>query len=69
MRGTIVTVKKEIRVFHSHEEADKGDAAYYRSLTPKERVEITLELFSRRHPDAAQQRFARVCRLIKLEQS
>lgn len=69
MRAIIVPVEKQIQTYKSFDEADKADAARDKALTPKERLNITLELRNRRHPDAAQQRLARVCRLIKFERS
>jgi hypothetical protein len=62
-------VKKTLQVFDSFEAADRADAARDASLTPEERIQIVLELHAQRHPDAASQRFARVCRVIELEQS
>jgi hypothetical protein len=62
-------VEKVIRVFHSFEEADDADARFYADLSPEDRLKILIELRDRRHPDAAQQRLARVYRVTKLEQS
>jgi hypothetical protein len=39
------------------------------AMTPAERVRLVIELRDRRHPDAAKQGLARVCRIIKREQS
>lgn len=69
MRAIIVNVKKQVRVFSSHEEADKADESRDKALTPQERLNITIELRNQRHPDAAQQRLARVYRVAKLERS
>jgi len=60
-------VKKTLRVFESFEAADRADAERDASLTPEERIRIVLELHARRHPDAASQGFARVCRVVELE--
>jgi len=62
-------VEKQVRLYRSHKEADAADAARDKALTPEERVKITIELFNQHYPDAAAQRFARVCRVIKLERS
>jgi hypothetical protein len=62
-------VEKVIRVFKSFEEADEADALFDASLTPEERLRILIELRDRRHPDAAEQGLARVCRVVKLERS
>jgi hypothetical protein len=65
----IVTVEKRVNVYRSFDEADKADAARDKALTPEERINITIELRNQRHPDAAQQRLARVYRVTKLERS
>jgi len=62
-------MEKVIRVFHSFSEADAADAAEDRSMTPEQRVAMVFELRERLYPDAAQQGFARVYRVIELEQS
>jgi hypothetical protein len=61
------SVEKKIRVFASFAEADEADAREDAALSPKERLRILLELRDRRHPDAAEQRLARVCRVVELE--
>jgi hypothetical protein len=59
-----------VRKFKSFEEADEADATYYRSLTPKERLDILLELVRRMQPrDEAERRLKRVYRIIELSQS
>jgi hypothetical protein len=58
-----------VRIFASFEEADEADALFDASLTAEERLRILIELRDRRHPDAAQQGLARVCRVTKLERS
>lgn len=62
-------MEKVVRVFHSFSEADAADAAEDRSMTPEQRVAMVFELRERLYPDAAQQGFARVYRVIELEQS
>jgi hypothetical protein len=62
-------MEKRIQTYSSYEEADKADAARDAALLPQERLTILIELRNRRHPDAAEQRFARVCRIIELERS
>lgn len=62
-------VEKVARVFRSFEEADRGDEEARRSMTPAQRVEIFFELQRRAYPDAANRRLARVCRVVKLEQT
>jgi hypothetical protein len=62
-------MEKVIQVFHSFSEADAADAAEDRSMTPEQRVAMVFELRERLYPDAAQQGFARVYRVIELERS
>ena len=56
---------KTVQVFQSFAEADAADRAYYLSLTPKERVDILLELVRRSQGDPPP-RLERVYRIIKL---
>jgi hypothetical protein len=60
-------VEKVVRVYSSFEEADAADAREASRLSPEERIRLVIELRDRRHPDAAQQGFARVCRVVELE--
>ena len=62
-------MEKVIRVFDSAADADAADAIADAKLTPDDRVRLVIELRDRRHPDAAQQGLARVCRVTELEQS
>lgn len=55
-------MEKKVRVFPSLEEADEADARDDAAMSPEERLNV-------RHPDAAQQRMARVCRVTELERS
>lgn len=60
-----------VHVFESLEESDRAEAAYYRLLTPEQRVDLVLELVSR-YTEAqgeAAKRFARVHRVVGLEAS
>ena len=63
----------ELRVakFRTHDEAEKANLAYYRSLTPEKRLEILFQLreFHHKDGDASSQRMARVCRITQLQQS
>jgi len=58
------------RKFRTFEEADQADRAYYRALSPSERVRIVLELMERSKAfyDDPPQGLERVCRIIKLSQ-
>ena len=62
-------MQKIARIFHSLEEADKADLHERQSMTPEERVEVFLAIQQRSMPDAANQRLARVYRVLTLEQS
>ena len=62
-------MEKVVRKFATFQEADEADARFDASLSPEERLRILIELRDRRHPDAAEQGLARVCRVVKLERS
>ena len=62
-------MEKVVRVFDSFEEADAADALSRAQMTPQQRVAIFFELRERVHPDASEQRFARVYRVLELERS
>ena len=63
------SVEKKVRVFASFEEADEADARDDAAMSPEERLKILIGLRESRHPDAAEQRLARVCRITELERS
>ena len=62
-----------VKRFESAADADRADRAYYRSLTPQRRLDITLEIIYNHHtggnPDATLARLSRVCRVVKRAQS
>ena len=58
-----------MKVFASIEDADEADARYDATMSPEERLNTVIELRDRRHPDAAEQRLARVSRVVELERS
>jgi hypothetical protein len=62
-------MEKVVRIFASHAEADEAEALSDTQLSPDDRIRIAVELRDRRHPDAAQQGLARVCRIVELERS
>ena len=64
-----VTVEKKVRIFSSFKDAEESDVREDMAMSPDERIRIVIELRDRRHPDAAKQGLARVCRIIKREQS
>jgi hypothetical protein len=64
-----MSVEKTVRPFASFEDADKADARDDAAMSSVERLNILVELRDRRHPDAAEQRLARVSRVVELERS
>jgi hypothetical protein len=62
-------VEKKVRIFSSFKEADEANARDDMAMSPEERVKLVIELRDLRHPDAAQQGLARVCRVVKRERS
>jgi hypothetical protein len=64
-----VAVEKTVRIFSSFKDADESNACEDLAMSPDQRVRVVIELRDRRHPDAAKQGLARVCRIIKREQS
>ncbi len=67
--GYNVCVERTARKFGSFEDADQAGVREDAALSPDQRLKILIELRDRRHPDAADQRLARVCRIIELERS
>ena len=57
---------RQVSVFRSFQEADDADRAFYRSLTPEQRLDILLELISQH---GRVKRLERVYRIVKLEDS
>lgn len=55
-----------VRKFTTFDEAEEADRAYYRALTPAERLSIMIDLIYPEDGDAASARFERVYRIIKL---
>lgn len=68
-RGHNIGVEKTVKVFGTFADADEADARFDAALSPQERLRILIELRDRRHPDAAEQRLARVSRIVELERS
>ena len=67
-RYTGRAMDKVLQVFHSFDDADHADEAYYADLTPQERVDILLDLVAsyRESLGEAAARFERVYRVIEL---
>jgi len=61
-------MQKTLRVFSTFEAAETADAASDVDFSPAERLQIVIDLRDQRHPNAASEGFARVCRVVKLEQ-
>jgi len=64
-------MERVVRKFRSHAEAEAADREYYRNLTPKQRVDILLDLMNlaRDPANEAHQRLARVYRIVPLKRS
>ena len=69
VRGKIERVERVWAKFASHEEARRANLAYYRSLTPQQRLDILLELInlSRKEGDPSSERLERVVRIRRLQ--
>jgi hypothetical protein len=62
-------MEKVVRQYRSHRESERGDRAFYRSLSSQERLEILLGLINQGQGHEAEQGFARVYRIVKLRRS
>ena len=62
-------MEKVVRIFRSFAEADEAADRERQSMTPEERVEVFLTLQQRAFRNAADERLARVYRVLTLEQS
>lgn len=59
-----------VRKFNSHAEAELADRRELAAMSEQQRADIFFELRERSHPnDAFTQRFARVYRVLELQQS
>lgn len=58
-------MKKEIRIFDSHQEADEHDLNEVRTLSGSERIQRALELMSTYYENSP--RLERVYRVVKLK--
>jgi hypothetical protein len=61
------SLEKTARAFASFADAEEAEARYDAATSPEERLKILIELRDRRHPDAAEQRMARVFQVMGLE--
>lgn len=62
-------MEKVVRIFPGLEKADEADVLERQSMTPEKRVEVFLAIQQRASRNAADERLARVCRVLTLEQS
>jgi hypothetical protein len=62
-------MEKIVRIFQSFEKADEADVRERQSMTPEERVEVFLAIQQRSFRNGADERLARVYRVLTLEQS
>jgi hypothetical protein len=62
-------MEKRVRIFDSFEEAETADVLSRFQMSPEQRADIFFALRERAHPDAIKQGFARVYRVLELEQS
>ncbi len=69
MRIILGSVQGEFRVFNSFAESEKADRAYYRSLSPSQRLELLLELIQQWDSGETAKGFERVYRVVKLHES
>jgi hypothetical protein len=62
-------MEPSVAKFRLHREAEEATYAYYRRLSPAERLEILFQLraLARKEDDAASERLARVHRIAQLE--
>ena len=65
--GRFTSMEKTAKVFANFEDADEADARYDAAMSSAECLKILIELRDRRHPDAAEQRMARVFQVMGLE--
>ena len=56
-----------LHIYESQEEADKADLAFYRNLTPQQRMDVFVELLENTWAwgNGAEQGLARVYRVVK----
>lgn len=63
------SMDKVVRIFTSFDKADEANLRERQAMTPEERVEMFLGIQQRVFHNAADQRLARVYRVLTLEQS
>ena len=62
-------MERVVAKFRTHQEAEEATLAYYRSLSPEERLEMLFQLRAAHHKDddASSQGLARVYRIAQLK--
>ena len=62
-------MERVVAKFRTHREAEEATLAYYRSLSPEERLEMLFQLRAAHHKDddASSQGLARVYRIAQLK--
>lgn len=60
--------EKKVAIYGSHAESDQADRAFYRSLSPQERLDLLLTLIARHAEPTGEavEGFARVYRIVEL---
>lgn len=61
-------MEKVVRIFQSFEKADEANDEERHSMIPEERVEVFFQIQQRTFRNAADERLARVYRVLTLEQ-
>ena len=62
-----MAIVRQVAKFDSHEQSERAERAFMRSLSPQERLDLLLTLIAREvGSDEAEQGFARVHRVIEL---
>jgi hypothetical protein len=59
----MIGMERRVRVFKSHEEAERANRETYAAMSAEQRFQILFELIERRH--GPQQGFERVCRVLR----
>ena len=58
-------MERKVQIFKSFAEAKEADKKYYHSLTPAQRIQILLLLRYQYYGDELNNKFVRVCRIVK----
>lgn len=58
-------MERKVQIFKSFAKAKEADKKYYHSLTPAQRIQILLLLRYQYYGDEINNKFVRVCRIVK----